>query len=312
MRWSHPCAARSRANPLGGAGGHRSSRHFLMQPGTIAMVLAAAVAHAVWNLASKYKRGDTLLFVWAYSCASTLLWVPIGLVLMVQGQGAIDWRLGVGAAVSAALHIAYSLTLQAGYDRAELGVVYPIARGTGPVLTMLFAILLLGSGSPLSRFSGHSSLSQAFLSLPATRLEAEPAARSRGFGEVLRGHHRKLYRLGQLCGHVAAFGAGELLRWHTASNPDPDAKRTAPMASHSPVIRADAVPILIVAVFSPLAYILVLTAMLTAPLALVAPVRESSIIIGSLLAYRLFREGHLARRVAGAAIVLAGIAAISV
>lgn len=115
-----------------------------MQPGTIAMVLAAAVAHAVWNLASKYKRGDTLLFVWAYSCASTLLWVPVGLVLMVQDQGAIDWRLGVGAAVSAALHIAYSLTLQAGYDRAELGVVYPIARGTGPVLTMLFAIFLLG------------------------------------------------------------------------------------------------------------------------------------------------------------------------
>ncbi len=67
-----------------------------MQPGTIAMVLAAAVAHAVWNLASKYKRGDTLLFVWAYSCASTLLWVPIGLVLMVQDQGAINWRLGVG------------------------------------------------------------------------------------------------------------------------------------------------------------------------------------------------------------------------
>lgn len=123
-----------------------------MQPGTIAMVLAAAVAHAVWNLASKYKRGDTLLFVWAYSCASTLLWVPIGLVLMVQGQGAIDWRLGVGAAVSAALHIAYSLTLQAGYDRAELGVVYPIARGTGPVLTMLFAILLLGAALLVALF----------------------------------------------------------------------------------------------------------------------------------------------------------------
>ena len=278
------------------------------------MVLAAAVAHAVWNLASKYKRGDTLLFVWAYSCASTLLWVPIGLVLMVQGQGAIDWRLGVGAAVSAALHIAYSLTLQAGYDRAELGVVYPIARGTGPVLTMLFAILLLGSGSPLSRFSGHSSLSQAFLSLPATRLEAEPAARSRGcFGEVLRGHHRKLYRLGQLCGHVAAFGAvsyyaGTLLLQTLILTPSA-LRRWRHIHA---VIRADAVPILIVAVFSPLAYILVLTAMLTAPLALVAPVRESSIIIGSLLAYRLFREGHLARRVAGAAIVLAGIAAISV
>ena len=230
-----PGAARSRANPLGGAGGHRSSRHFLMQPGTIAMVLAAAVAHAVWNLASKYKRGDTLLFVWAYSCASTLLWVPIGLVLMVQGQGAIDWRLGVGAAVSAALHIAYSLTLQAGYDRAELGVVYPIARGTGAGTDDAVCDSSSGERLSLVALFGHSSLSQAFLSLPATRLEAEPAARSRGcFGEVLRGHHRKLYRLGQLCGHVAAFGAGELLRWHTASaNPDPDAKRTAPMASHS-------------------------------------------------------------------------------
>lgn len=76
-------------------------------------------------------------------------------------------------------------------------------------------------------------------------------------------------------------------------------------------IRADAVPILIVAVFSPLAYILVLTAMLKAPVALVAPLRESSIVIGSLVACRLFGEGHLARRIAGAVIVLAGIAAIS-
>ena len=56
----------------------------------------------------------------------------------------LEWRLWAAAAVSAVLHAAYSLTLQAGYDRAELGVVYPIARGTGPVLTMLFAMLLLG------------------------------------------------------------------------------------------------------------------------------------------------------------------------
>lgn len=75
--------------------------------------------------------------------------------------------------------------------------------------------------------------------------------------------------------------------------------------------RVDAVPILVVAVFSPLAYVLVLTAMLSAPLALVAPLRESSIIIGSLLAYWLFGEDHLARRIAGAVVVLAGIAAIS-
>ncbi|SFQ27149.1 hypothetical protein SAMN05216567_11321 [Variovorax sp. OK605] len=76
-------------------------------------------------------------------------------------------------------------------------------------------------------------------------------------------------------------------------------------------IRFDAVPIFSVAVFSPLGYILVLTATLKAPVARVAPLRESSIVIGSLVACRLFGEGHLMRRRAGAVIVLAGIAAIS-
>ena len=115
-----------------------------MQFSTVAMILTAAVAHAVWNIASKYKREDTLVFVWAYSCASALLWLPFSLILIVEGQQELDWRLAVGAVISSALHIAYSLILQAGYERAELGVVYPIARGSGPVLTILFATLLMG------------------------------------------------------------------------------------------------------------------------------------------------------------------------
>jgi len=51
--------------------------------------------------------------------------------------------------------------------------------------------------------------------------------------------------------------------------------------------------------------------MLKAPVALVAPLRESSIVIGSLVACIWFREGHLARRLAGVAVVMAGIAVIS-
>lgn len=76
-------------------------------------------------------------------------------------------------------------------------------------------------------------------------------------------------------------------------------------------IRTNAPPILIVAVFSPLAYILVLTAMLSAPVVLVAPLRESSIVMASLLACRLFAADHLARRIAGTLGVLAGIAAMA-
>lgn len=285
-----------------------------MQPGTIAMVLAAAVAHAVWNLASKYKRGDTLLFVWAYSCASTLLWVPIGLVLMVQDQGAIDWRLGVGAAVSAALHIAYSLTLQAGYDRAELGVVYPIARGTGPVLTMLFAILILGE-----RLSVVALLGALLVVLGILIVTGNP------FGSGSRRPLQGMFWGGATGATIASYTiwdsyavtslhvapvsyyAGTLLLQSLTLTPSALRQR-----QHIPAaLRANAVPILIVAIFSPLAYILVLNAMLAAPVALVAPLRESSIIIGSLFAYLLFREDHLARRIVGAVVVLIGIAAIS-
>src|SRR5699024_9779852 len=48
------------------------------------------------------------------------------------------------ALVSGMLHVAYQLTLQTGYARADLGVVYPVARGVGPVLSMAIAILVLG------------------------------------------------------------------------------------------------------------------------------------------------------------------------
>ena len=75
-------------------------------------------------------------------------------------------------------------------------------------------------------------------------------------------------------------------------------------------LRANAVVVPTIAVLSPLAYVLVLVALRTAPVAVVAPLRESSIVVASLLAWRFFGEGHLARRLVGAAVVLVGIVAV--
>ncbi|MBU9346056.1 DMT family transporter [Burkholderia multivorans] len=284
-----------------------------MQSGTIAIVLAAAVAHAVWNLASKYKREDTLVFVWAYSCASTLLCVPIGIVQIVKGQQTIDWQLAAGAAVSAALHIVYSLALQAGYDRAELGVVYPVARGTGPLLTILFAMLFMGERlTPVAMLGACLVVAGIFVVAghPATHGRAPLKGMLWGVatGAAIAGYTLwDGYSVTTLHLAPVSYYAGTLLLQSLIMTPSVLRRGHRIRAA----IRVDAVPILIVAVFSPLAYVLVLTAMLSAPLALVAPLRESSIIIGSLLAYWLFREDHLARRIAGAVVVLAGIAAIS-
>lgn len=285
-----------------------------MLPGTVAMVLAAAVAHAVWNLASKFKRGDALLFVCAYTYASALLCVPISIAIVADARQVFDWRLLAGAGVSAVLHTAYSLTLQAGYDRAELGVVYPVARGTGPVLTMLFAILLLGEQLTATAVFGASLVVAGILVVT---------------GNPFRRASRRPFQ-GLLWGAATGATIAAYTLWDgysvIALHLTPVIYYTATLLMQSLIlapsllrrrhriraaIAADAVPILIVAVFSPLAYILVLTAMQKAPVALVAPLRESSIVIGSLVACKLFREGHLARRIAGAAVVLAGIAAIS-
>lgn len=284
-----------------------------MQFSTVAMILTAAVAHAVWNIASKYKREDTLVFVWAYSCASALLWVPFSLILIVEGKQELDWRLAVGAVISSALHIAYSLILQAGYERAELGVVYPIARGSGPVLTILFATLLMGE-----RISPGALLG-AFIVIAGIFVVT---------GNPFRSGSRPLQ--GMLWGAATGTAIAGYTLWDGYSvismHLDPVRYYASTLLLQSLIltpgamrrrnriptaVRVDIIPILIIAVCSPLAYILVLTAMQSMPLALVAPLRETSIIVGSLLSYWLFRENHLARRIAGAVVVLAGIAVIS-
>lgn len=285
-----------------------------MRPGTVALVLAAATAHALWNIASKYKRGDTFLFVWAYTCASALLCVPIGIALMAEGHQVLDGRLAVASAVSAALHIAYSLILQAGYDRAELGVVYSVARGTGPMLTMAFAVLLLGERLTAVAMLGALLIVAGILVVVGNLFRP-------GIGRPLPGILWGAATGGTIAGYTlwdgysitswqlapVSYYAGTLL-WQALILTPLALRRRHRIPA---VVRADAVPILVVAVLSPLAYILVLTAMQSAPVALVAPLRESSIVIGAFLACWLFREDHLARRIAGGVIVLAGIAAIS-
>lgn len=285
-----------------------------MPPGALALVLTAAVAHAAWNLASKCKRGDTLSFVAAYTIASAILFLPLGIGLAVTGPQPVTWPLAGASAASAILHLVYSLTLQAGYDRAQLSVVYPVARGTGPLLTMGFAVLLLNEQITWIAGLGVFAVIAGILIVtgrPARRASERPA-RGVVWG-VATGATIASYTLWDA--HAIAdlelapvsYYAGTLLAQCLLLAPSV-VRRTNELAA---TLRVDWRPIVVVAVLSPLAYTLVLTAMQTAPVALVAPLREASIVIGSLAAWRLFHEHGLARRLTGALAVLAGVAAVS-
>src|SRR6185437_9478039 len=106
-------------------------------------VLLAAVTHSTWNLFAK-KAAGSRHFVWLYSVGSIFLYLPIiGWILVEEPPhfGRAECLALTGTAV---LHTAYSLALQAGYRVSDLSLVYPIARGTGPLLSFMGATLLLG------------------------------------------------------------------------------------------------------------------------------------------------------------------------
>jgi drug/metabolite transporter (DMT)-like permease len=278
---------------------------------TIAIVLVAAVAHAIWNLASKYKHGDSLRFVSAYTKASALICLPIAAAL--TDSNTLRWQLVAASLGSAVLHLGYSLTLQAGYDRADLGVVYPVARGTGPLLTMLFAILLLAERLTIIALLGALVIVAGVVVVTGNPFHSPSGRPVSGLtwgvvtGASIAGYTLwDGYSVTSLHLTPMSYYTLTLLIQSVLLAPSALRRRT-----RTPTLRRNAIPIMIVAVLSPLAYVLVLTAMQTAPVALVAPLRESSIVIGSLAAWRLFHEDHLARRLAGASVVLAGIAAIS-
>ena len=114
-----------------------------MSPTALALIAAAAIAHASWNFFAKQARGG-VPFVWlAGLCAATLYALPAAIQLTV-GDRRLSWAGVAFMAGSGCLHSAYFTTLQRGYAEGDLSVVYPLARGSGPVLSVAAAILFLG------------------------------------------------------------------------------------------------------------------------------------------------------------------------
>ena len=282
----------------------------------LALVLVAALCHALWNLAAKRVSTDGYAFVWSYDLASVVLWAPLAALVLLTGGHALSPALVLAPLVSGLLHIAYQLTLQTGYARADLGVVYPVARGVGPVLSMAVAILVLGERPGWAAGLG-ALVVVAGIVVVAT-------------GGAASGRHG--VRAGLLWGGATGLAIAAYTLWDSwavttlAQPPVPYFVMSClwQVVLMTPTLlrrHREALPtvwrtrwreIAVVAVLSPLAYVLVLEAMRTAPVSLVAPARESSIVVGSLLAWWLFKEPDPLRRLLGAAVVLGGIMLIAV
>ena len=114
-----------------------------MSLNAFALILLAGLIHAGWNIAAKKAGGDAR-FAFFTSVLMMLVWAPLGWWLgrdAVPLWGAREWAI---VALSGVLHVLYYVILLRGYRKSDLTVVYPLARGTGPLLAALVAVTLLG------------------------------------------------------------------------------------------------------------------------------------------------------------------------
>jgi drug/metabolite transporter (DMT)-like permease len=279
-----------------------------MHPAAILLVLTAAVAHAGWNLFAKRVPDGGALFVWLAAVGAVVWLLPFVVVTIVRdGLAGVWW---VAFCVSGVIHLGYFILLQRGYRVGDLSVVYPLARGSGPLLSVVAAVWLLGERPGLPALVGAAAVIGGVFVIGGLGIGGTKGV---GYG-LATGVLIAAYTLWDAHA-VTALAVPPLVLMTGSSAVEsvvlaPYALRRRPEVAA--ILRAHWLPVLAVAVLSPLAYMLVLFAMRLAPVSLVAPARELSIVVGSLGAWLLLGEPNPLRRLTGAVIVVAGVAAIAV
>ena len=276
----------------------------------LALLLAAAFIHATWNLLLKRAQGGPA-FQWLFAVLSVGMYLPAVLVLTWYRPTPLDAKMVAVIMGSSVLHTLYYGVLQRGYRVGDLSLVYPLARGTGPFLATIGAVLILGERPAAGVLAGGMLIILGVLVISSGGVWSRGKGPSRAAvmyglatGVVIASYtlwdkHAVsgtliaplLLDWGANCGRVILMAPVALRRRREL--------RTA-WVEH----RQEA---LWVALLNPLAYILVLTALQITPVSHIAPAREVSILIGSLMGVRLLGEGDARVRLLGAASMTLGL-----
>ena len=272
-----------------------------MPASALALALAAAGLHAFWNLVAARARDVE---------AATALMLALAAVIYAPAV-AVTWDVHASvapyAAVSAVLELAYIALLAAAYRRAELSVVYPVARGLAPVVVLVGGLVVLGTGTSFGEVLGVLLVAAGVFLVRGRR--AAPGS-GVAFGLAIA-----------VC--IAGY---TLVDSRGVRHADPLAYLELVMAVPAfvylgavaavrgwpPLRRELHVVTVLAAVATFGAYGLALAALRLASAASVAAVRETSVVIAVALAAPVLHERVGANRLAGSALVVAGVALLAV
>ena len=281
----------------------------------LVLVLLSAVAHAAWNFIAKRASGGPA-FNWLFDALSVLVCLPLGVaqvVLEPPHLGTVEWIFIVGSAL---LHLAYFLLLGQGYRAGDLSLVYPLARGLGPMLSTAAAITLFGerpsvlalcgaaligigvfvlTGNPVNLKSGKARASVLFAVLTGIIIAGYTLWDKQAVSDTGAAIPPVLYFYLFTVTRAALLTPYALTRWATVKCEWRLHKRHA----------------FGIAALSPLSYILVLYALSVSPVSYVAPAREIGILFGAAMGARWLAESEGRRRLTGAVAMVAGVVALA-
>ena len=279
----------------------------------LSFVLLAALTHASWNIYAKVAA-ESRHFVWLFSAGSVLIYGPVVIAVLIVERPVFESHHWLALAATSVLHLLYSLSLQTGYRHSDLSVVYPIARGTGPLLSFIGAGLLLGEAFTAQSIAGMLLIVGGILLVAGLVGHHRRAPRVGVFYGLLTGVLISAYTLNDgwavkvlLISPFVIDFTGNLFRMLVLA---PRAWRDrARVALEARTYRK---PVIVVSVLGPLGYILVLFAMRLAPISHVAPARELSTLVGAWFGSRLLREDSGPWRIVGAALIVAGVISLAI
>ncbi len=272
-----------------------------MPASALALALAAAVVHAVWNLLLA-RADDT------EAATAVVLAAAVALFAL---PAALTWELDAAAwpyvAGSAAFEVGYVATLAGALRRGDLSVVYPLARGSAPVLVLAVSAGLLGAATSAWQVTGVVLVAAGVVLVRGLRRPDAPAAAGLALacGACIAG-----YTIvdAHALDHAAALPYLWVVLALTAVVYVPLVARSRGAAALRHAWRRET---LLAALLFFGAYLLVLAALRLAEPGPVAAVRETSVVVATALGALILHERVTAARAAGALVVVAGAALIA-
>jgi uncharacterized membrane protein len=313
-----------------------------VDPLVIGLVAASAVLHVAWNVRLK-TAGDPLHAATIGQLAAAGVIVPLGVAWWWLG-GAPDLPaegLGLGVA-SGVVEAVYFILLSAAYRRGDLSVVYPIARGTAPLVAVFIGVVVIGERLGAVGSTGVAALLAGFLwhqrpwrvAAAVLGWRSGGASLSAASGASPSAAPSPAPTVARRPDTAIAFAVATGLAIATYSAIDRVGSRLIDPITYAGILwvtcsvvllgwnaavgergvwsfRAEAWrPAAIGGWLSLVAYVMILFALSVSPLTAVAPLRESSIVLASAWGAVRLREaadrGDAVRRVAASALIVAG------